>query len=93
MITVTEQAKASLKSMLISLGADTDEGLRLLPTTDDEFVLVVDRLLSGDQLIEYEGFKVLIVGIEYFHFFSQATLGCHETENGEVLFLQKFANS
>ena len=88
MITVTERVKAVLKSMLITLEAEADEGLRLLPTSDNGFVLVVDNLLSGDQVVEYEGCKVLLVGIEYFSIFGQAILDCRETENGDVLFLQ-----
>jgi hypothetical protein len=93
MITVTEHAKVVLKSVLISLDADIDEGLRLLPTADNTFVLVVDTLLSGDQVVEYEGYKVLLVGVEYFNSFDQMVLDCHETENGDILLLQKFANS
>ena len=90
MITVTEHAKAELKSMLISLEADIDEGLRLLPTADDTFVLIIDTILSGDQVVEYEGYKVLLVGVEYFNIFDQAVLDCHETGNGDVILQQKF---
>jgi hypothetical protein len=93
MIKVTEHAKAVLKSMLISLDADIDEGLRLMPTADNTFLLVVDMLLSGDQVVEYEGYKVLLVGVEYFNILDQTVLDCHETENGDVLLLQNFANS
>jgi len=64
MITVTERAKQELKAILIAIGADLDKGLRLQPTTDG-FALTLDSELSGDQVVEYEEFKVLLVGIEY----------------------------
>ena len=87
MITVTERAKEELKAILVNVGADLDEGLRLQPTTDG-FALTLDSELSGDQVVEYEGFKVLLVGIEYSSMFDEATVDCHDTEDGPVLFLR-----
>ena len=87
MITVTECAKEELKAMLVSVGADLDKGLRLQPTRDG-FALMLDSELSGDLVVEYEGFKVLLVAIEYFSIFDEATVDCHDTEDGPVLFLQ-----
>jgi len=86
-ITVTERAKQELKSILIAIGADPDEGLRLMPTADG-FALTLDSGLSGDQVVEYEGYKVLLVGIEYFSIFDEATVDCHDTEDGRVLFVR-----
>ena len=65
MITITERAKEELKAILIASEADPEEGLRLLPKLDETFVLALDTELSGDLVIEHEGFKVLLVGIEY----------------------------
>ena len=65
MVTVTEDAKKVLKTILVAAEADPDEGLRLLPTADGVFALALDTELSGDQVVEYEGFRVLLVGIEY----------------------------
>lgn len=76
-----------MKAILIAIGADLDKGLRLQPTTDG-FALTLDSELSGDHIIEYEGFKVLLVGIEYFNIFDEATVDCHDTEDGPVLFLR-----
>jgi len=60
MITVTERAKEQLKTMLIASQAGPDEGLRLLPSLGGRFVLAIGTELSGDQVVEYEGHKVLL---------------------------------
>ena len=87
MITVTERAKQELKAILIAIGADLDKGLRLQPTRDG-FALTLDTGLSGDQVVEYEGYKILLVGIEYSSIFDKATVDCRDTEDGPVLFLR-----
>ena len=88
MISVTEHAKQVLKSTLIATEADPDEGLRLLPSPSGEFVLTLDSELPGDQVVEYEGFKVLLIGIEYFRFLNGKTVDCEDTEDGEVLLVR-----
>ena len=87
MITVTERAKEELKAILVDIGADLDKGLRLQPTTDG-FALTLDSELSGDQVVKHEGLKILLVAIEYFSIFDKATVDCHDTEDGPVLFLR-----
>ena len=88
MISVTEHAKQVLKTILIDAEADPEEGLRLLPSPSGEFVLTLDSELPGDQVVEYEGFKVLLVGIEYFRILNGKTVDCQDTKDGKVLFVQ-----
>ena len=88
MISVTEHAKQVLKSILIDMEAGLDKGLRLLPSPNGEFVLALDILRSADQVVEYEGLKVLLIGVEYFRFLNGKTIDCEETENGEVLLVR-----
>lgn len=88
MISVTEHAKNVLKTLLIDMEAGPDEGLRLLPSPGGEFVLTLDSPLPADQVVGYEGFKVLLVGIEYFRLLDGKTVDCLETEDGEVLFVR-----
>ena len=88
MITVTERAKQELKTILIASEADPDKGLRLLPSPEGKFVLAVGPELSGDQVITCEGYKVLLVGIEYFRVLDGAMVDCCDTEDGAVLFVQ-----
>jgi len=78
MITVTERAAE----------AEPDEGLRLLPRADGRFELMLGTELSGDQVVEYEGAKVLLVGIEYFKLFEAKTVDCQDTVDGAVLFVR-----
>lgn len=88
MISVTEHAKKVLKSILIDMEADPDDGLRLLPSSKVGFVLTLDSPLPDDQVVEYEGSKVLLIGIEYFRFLNGKTVDCEETEDGEVLLVR-----
>ena len=88
MITVTESAKEELKTMLIAAGVEPDEALRLLPRTDSRFELMLDTELSGDLVIEYEGYKVLLIGVEYFNILNGKTVDCRHTEDGTVLFVR-----
>jgi len=84
MITVTERAKEELKGLLIDSGAGPDEGLRLLPSPDG-VLLGIDTEMSGDQVVEYEGYKVLLVGIEYFRILDGKTIDYQDTRHGMAL--------
>jgi len=76
--------------MLIDIGASPDEGLRLLPTPDSGFLLAVGSELRGDLVVEYEGYKVLLVGIEYFDILDGATVDCRDAKDGPALFIEKY---
>jgi hypothetical protein len=88
MLTVTEAAKEELKQLLIDIGADIEEGLRLLPAENDVFVLSLDTEMSADQVVEFDGYKVLLVGIEYYRMFRDKTVDCRDTEKGTILYIQ-----
>ena len=88
MITVSDHAKQELKGMLIACKANPEEGFRLMPRADGRFVLALDSELSGDQVVEYEGRKVLFVGIEYYKLLNGKILDCQDTKYGEVLIMR-----
>ena len=88
MIAVTERAKEELKTMLIACEAGHEEGLRLLPRPDGLFMLTLDSKLPGDQVVEYQGFKVLLVGFEYSKLLDGKTLECQDTEYETALFVR-----
>ncbi len=88
MITVTECAKEELKTMLIAAEAEPEQGLRLLPTSEDVFELMLDTEMSGDLVVEYEGYKVLLVGIEYFRILDGKTIDCQDTRHGMALLVR-----
>jgi len=87
-VTVTENVKSVLKAILIAIGGDTDEGLRLLPAPTGNFVLTLGTELSGDLVIEHEEYKVLLIGVEYLKILNGKTIDCQSTENGVILFVQ-----
>ncbi len=88
MITITERAKEELKTVLIAAEAEPDEGLRLLPIPDGRCVLALDTELSGDLVIEHKGYKVLLIGIEYFRIFDEKTVDYLDTEHGALLLVR-----
>ena len=88
MITVTEGAKGTLKAILIASEADADEGLRLLPSPEGKFVLALDTELSGDLVVEHEGYKVLLIGLEYLRILDGKTIDSQDTREGMVLFVR-----
>ena len=88
MITVSERAKKVLKAILIASEADPEKGLRLMPHPEGRFLLTLDSELRGDLVIEYEGYKVLLIGIEYLRILEGKTVDCRATEDGAVLFVQ-----
>jgi hypothetical protein len=74
--------------VLVAAEADLYEGLRLLPTSEGIFELMLDTEMPGDLVVEYEGYKVLLVGLEYFKWLTGKTLDCSDTEVGAVLFVR-----
>jgi len=87
-VTVTENAKRVLKAILIARRPGLDEGLRLLPDPTGNFVVILDTELSGDLVIDYEGYKVLLIGIEYLRILDGETVDCRDTEDGAILFVR-----
>ncbi|MBA7667583.1 hypothetical protein ES703_75677 [subsurface metagenome] len=88
MISVTENAKRVLKTMLTAYKeADPEKGLRLLPNSKGEFALALDTELAGDQVVEYQGSAVLLVGIEYFKLLDGKMVDCRDTEDRTELFV------
>jgi hypothetical protein len=49
---------------------------------------MLDTKLSGDLVVEHEGYKVLLVGIEYFRIFDGKTVDCLDTEDGVILLVR-----
>jgi len=88
MITVTDRAKEELKAILIASEAGPDEGLRLLLTAEGKFMLSLGTELHGDLVVEYEGAKVLLVGLEYLRMLDGITVDCHNADDEPVLFVR-----
>lgn len=88
MVNVTERAKDVLRKKLTACGAGPEEGLRLYPRPNGSFLLSIGTELSGDQMVEHLGLKILLIGIEYFNMLDGAIRDCRQTKDGPVLFLR-----
>jgi len=64
MITVTAQAAEELKAMAQGQVTEAAEGLRLVPAGSGQLALTIDTVKEGDQVVEHEGVKILLVGPE-----------------------------
>lgn len=89
MVTVTERAAEELRGRLLAETSDPEVGFRLLPAADGTFVLILGTKLSGDEVVEYQGSKVLLIGIEYTRAFEGLTVDCDDTPGGVTLFVRR----
>ncbi len=82
MLMVTENAKRHLKRLLVRNTSDRNLGLRLRVGKGMQVGVLLDRKADDDYVVEHEGAKVLMVGLELFPLVDGATL---DTErNGPV---------
>ena len=89
MITVTDSAKQELKRILLSHIEDPEIGLRLTLKPGRQFGLMLDSEGQGDQVVEHEGSKVLLVGHELATTLDEATLDLQDTADGPKLVISK----
>lgn len=85
MLTVTESAKQLLKETLQAHTDDPEVGLRLSPGEPGQLGIVLDREAEGDQVVEHEGAKVLLVASELAPAVDGVTLDIQETTDGPKL--------
>lgn len=89
MITVTDSAKQLLKETLLTYTDDPSIILRLSLKAPGQFGFVLDSEAEGDQLVEYEGSKVLLVAPNLAPVVDEVTLDVKDTPNGPKLFISK----
>jgi len=85
MLTVTDSAKQHLKELLLARSNDPEFGVRLARKAPGQTELVLDREAPGDQVIEHEGLKVLLVEPELARLLEKATLDVRDTPDGPKL--------
>jgi len=85
MLTVTENAKQLLKETLTAHSDDPGVGLRLSLNPPDEFGIALDSEAEGDQVVEHEGAKVLLVGSDLAPLVDGKTLDVEDTAEGTKL--------
>jgi len=88
MLNVTDDAKQRLKEQLESHTEDPRVGARLVVQTNGKYDLVADRETPGDQVVEYDGLKVLLVGQEAATHVDGKTLDLQDTVHGQKLVIR-----
>ena len=90
MVVVTEGAKQQLGTMLADANVDDPEvGLRLVLSAAGEFNLALDKEAEGDQVVEHESAKVLLVSKELSGVLEEVTIDSQETPEGKRLVVSK----
>ena len=89
MIAVTERARQELKKILSVNVDDPEVGLRLTAAGAGHFGLSADAEISGDQVVEHEGSKVLLVEQELADQLEGITLDVEDTPEGPKLAMFK----
>jgi Fe-S cluster assembly iron-binding protein IscA len=89
MLTVTESAKELLKEVLVDNSNDPEIALRLKFEPPSEFGVVLGREEEGDQVIEHEETKVLLVAPELAQQVEGVTLDVQGTGEGAQLVMHK----
>lgn len=88
MLTVTQSAKELLKDKLVAHTDDPETGLRLTVEAG-QLGLVLDREQEGDQVVEHEAAKVLLVAPELAPVVDGITLDVQDTAEGPKLVVSR----
>lgn len=85
MLTVTENAKQELKSILLARADEPEKVLRLKLKEPAQVGLVLDEEREGDHVIEQDGFKLLLVGNDVAESFKGITIDVRDTADNPKL--------
>ena len=90
-LTVTALAVAKLKEAIQTLTTDPEAGIRFMssPSEPDQFEMVLDREKEGDQVVEWEGLKILLLHPELAPILEGMIIDCQETPQGIRFTLSK----
>lgn len=89
MLEVTESAKQLLKETLQAHTDDPETSIRLSMKEEGQFGMVLDGESEGDQVVEHEGAKVLLVAPGLATTLEGSTLDVQDTAEGPKLFISK----
>ena len=87
MIEVSERAKQELKKILMDHVDNPQAGLRLTASEPGQFGLGLDVEMPGDQVVEHEGSKVLLVTKELAASLQGIQMDVQETPQGPKIVL------
>ena len=86
---VTDNAKEQLRERLLDHTSDPEIVLRLELRSPENFGLALDRQAEGDQVIEYEGSKVLLIGEDVADLADKLILSVEDAAEGPKLVVLK----
>jgi len=86
---VTDNAKEQLRERLLDHTSDPEIVLRLELRSPENFGLALDRRAEGDQVIEYEGSKVLPIGEDVADLADKLILSVEDAAEGPKLVVLK----
>jgi Fe-S cluster assembly iron-binding protein IscA len=89
MLSVTEGAKQMLKEALAAKTDDPELGLKLVANESGQFTLVLAQGKEGDQVVEHEGSKVLLIDGELSALLDGRTLDSWDSDKGRYLTVSK----
>ena len=89
MIGITDDAKKELKKLIAENAEDPNMSLRLTASEEGQLGLVMDTELPGDQVVEFEGKKVLLVEEHLASHLGGISLEVEETPEGPALLLKQ----
>jgi Fe-S cluster assembly iron-binding protein IscA len=89
MLKVTDGAKQELKKTLSAHTDDPEVSLRLETKSTGQLGLVLDKESEGDQVVEHEGMKLLLIASELAPTVDGVTLDVQDTPDGPKLALSK----
>lgn len=89
MLTVTESAKQLLKEALTAHSDDPKAVLRLSFEPSGKFRIFPDKEVEGDQVVEHEDTKILLVASELAPVVEGVTLDVQDTSEGPKLVIRK----
>jgi Fe-S cluster assembly iron-binding protein IscA len=82
MIEVTERAKKELKGLLTSTVDHPEACLRLRTGEEGKLGLGIDVELPGDQVVEHEGSKLLVVEAELANSLKNVAIDVEDSDEG-----------
>jgi Fe-S cluster assembly iron-binding protein IscA len=89
MIVITDDAKKELKKILTENAQDPNIVLRLTANEQGQLGLVMDNVTDGDNVIEYDGSKVLAIEEHFASHLEGISLEVEDTPEGPMLTLMQ----
>jgi Fe-S cluster assembly iron-binding protein IscA len=89
MIEITDDARKELKKILAENAQDPKAVLRLTANEQGQLGLVMDSVMEGDTVIEYEGSNVLVIEDHFASHLEGISMEVEETPEGPALTLRQ----